>query len=175
MQRIQGWHTKTLEHRRETACEMYWDADAFRQCCFGRSGWRGNCGCLWAYQLYFLYCGIAKNFETCAGSGTSLPLPIAWELKLAGVFSIGSSYSSVDEAVQCLAYSPDRSSLAIGSRDNHAYIFTCRPELPAPACYEYVQRYCCEGHSSFIVSLDWSADGRYLQTNDASRGSLLGT
>ena len=107
-----------------------------------------------------------------ASSIAALPLPIAWKLGMANVCSIRASYSNIDEAVQCMAFSPDRSALAVGSRDNHAYIFKTKPELPAPACYEYLQTHCLAGHSSFIVSLDWSADSCFLQTNDASREIL---
>lgn len=54
-----------------------------------------------------------------------------------------------------MSYNPDKNKLAVGSHDNHIYIFTC------PA---YQQILCLKGHSSFITGLDWSLDSSYIRS-----------
>nr|XP_015205768.1 PREDICTED: echinoderm microtubule-associated protein-like 5 isoform X3 [Lepisosteus oculatus] len=69
------------------------------------------------------------------------------------------------EAIHELKYSPDGAHLAVGSNDNAVDI------------YGVVQRYKkvgeCIGSTSFITHMDWSADSKYLQTNDGSGKRLF--
>ncbi|KAG7466406.1 hypothetical protein MATL_G00164500 [Megalops atlanticus] len=69
------------------------------------------------------------------------------------------------EAIHELKYSPDGAHLAVGSNDNSVDI------------YGVVQRYKkvgeCIGSTSFITHMDWSADSKYLQTNDGSGKRLF--
>uniref|UniRef100_H3AL06 EMAP like 5 n=1 Tax=Latimeria chalumnae TaxID=7897 RepID=H3AL06_LATCH len=64
------------------------------------------------------------------------------------------------EAIHELKYSSDGAYLAVGSNDNSVDI------------YGVVQRYKkvgeCLGSMSFITHIDWSADNKYLQTNDGA-------
>ncbi|XP_044004070.1 echinoderm microtubule-associated protein-like 2 isoform X2 [Aphidius gifuensis] len=64
------------------------------------------------------------------------------------------------EPIQTCRFSPDGTLLAIGSRDNHIYIYQVSEDAKK---YSRVGR--CMGHSSFITHLDWSSDGQYLRTN----------
>ena len=54
-----------------------------------------------------------------------------------------------------MAYSPDGQKLAVGSHDNHVYIYSAT---------DYTLLGTLKGNSSFIVSLDWSIDGGYIRT-----------
>ncbi|XP_015114327.1 echinoderm microtubule-associated protein-like 2 isoform X3 [Diachasma alloeum] len=64
------------------------------------------------------------------------------------------------EALQVVRFSPDGTLLALGSRDNHIYIYQVNEDARK---YSRVGR--CMGHSSFITHLDWSVDGQYLRSN----------
>ncbi|XP_015114329.1 echinoderm microtubule-associated protein-like 2 isoform X5 [Diachasma alloeum] len=72
------------------------------------------------------------------------------------------------EALQVVRFSPDGTLLALGSRDNHIYIYQVNEDARK---YSRVGR-CMpkrirrvRGHSSFITHLDWSVDGQYLRSN----------
>lgn len=56
---------------------------------------------------------------------------------------------------QCLAYSPDGQILAVGCHDNVIYLL----ETKSYACLAK-----CKGHHSFITGVDFSVDGRVLQS-----------
>ena len=64
-----------------------------------------------------------------------------------------------DEPIQAVAFSPDGSMLALGSRDNFVYIYEVTGDLSK---FSRIGK--CSGHSSFITHIDWSADGVNLQT-----------
>jgi WD40 repeat protein len=59
------------------------------------------------------------------------------------------------EWIEVIAYSPDGSRLAIGSHDNFIYIYDA-------SNYRLLNK--LAGHSSFILSLDWSVDGRAMHS-----------
>ena len=40
-------------------------------------------------------------------------------------------------------------------------------------CFRYKKVGCCSKSSSFVTHLDWSKDGRYLQTNDGAGERLV--
>jgi len=73
-----------------------------------------------------------------------------------------------DEPIQCMEFSPDGSFLALGSRDNIVYIYSCEDSFKS-----YAKKNKCEGHSSFIRSLDFSEDGQYLETNSGDYENLF--
>lgn len=56
-------------------------------------------------------------------------------------------------------YSPDETLLAVGSHDNHVYIYEVRED----ASYHLV----CKDHrnSSYINAIDWSLDGNSIRTS----------
>jgi len=60
-----------------------------------------------------------------------------------------------DEWIECMAYSPDGSKLAVGSHDNNIYVYDTS---------DYSLAGTCSKHNSFIVSVDWSEDGSYLRS-----------
>ena len=54
-----------------------------------------------------------------------------------------------------MVYSPDGRKLAVGSHDNNIYIYDAN---------NYTLLGKCTKHNSFIVSVDWSADGKYIRS-----------
>jgi WD40 repeat protein len=59
------------------------------------------------------------------------------------------------EWIEAMSYSPDGEFLAVGSHDNNIYIYeTTNYGLTAT----------CKAHNSFIVSVDWSVDGKYIRS-----------
>jgi WD40 repeat protein len=60
------------------------------------------------------------------------------------------------EWIESIAYSPDSASLAVGSHDNYIYIYDAS---------QYLLKHRLQGHSSFIIALDWSTDSQYLHSN----------
>lgn len=69
------------------------------------------------------------------------------------------------EVIHELKFSPDGSCLAVGSNDGLVDV------------YAVAQRYKkvgeCSRSASFITHLDWSVDGRFLQTNDGAGERLF--
>lgn len=57
--------------------------------------------------------------------------------------------------MEVLKYSHDGSKLAAGSHDNFIYVYNTN---------NYAKLGKCVGHSSFIVSVDWSQDGQSLRS-----------
>lgn len=57
--------------------------------------------------------------------------------------------------IQCMRYSLDLASLAVGSHDNNIYILETR---------NYSIRAVCRGHHSYIKQLDFNSDGNKLQS-----------
>ncbi|GLC44364.1 hypothetical protein PLESTF_000049800 [Pleodorina starrii] len=64
---------------------------------------------------------------------------------------------TLKEMVHELKYSPDGTKLAAGSHDNYIDIYD--------VTRHYARLARCAGHSSYITHLDWSIDGRVVQSN----------
>lgn len=73
---------------------------------------------------------------------------------------IVTSHTDGNEQIECVLYSPDGKYLALGSRDNHIYIYEV---TEGGKKYSRIGK--CSGHSSFVTHIDWSADGVYLCSN----------
>ena len=59
------------------------------------------------------------------------------------------------EWIEVIRYSPDGQKLAVGSHDNKIYIYDTT---------NYTLLGTCDKHNSFIVSVDWSLDGRFIRS-----------
>ncbi|CAL4072749.1 unnamed protein product [Meganyctiphanes norvegica] len=66
---------------------------------------------------------------------------------------------SGDKPLQVVRFSPCGNYLAIGSKDNLIYIYEVSKSN------KFTKMGKCEGHSSSINHLDWSADSQYIQSN----------
>lgn len=62
------------------------------------------------------------------------------------------------EWIEAIQYSPCGKFLAVGSHDNSIYIYDSNYKLTAK----------CHKHSSFITSVDWSADSNHIQAVDGA-------
>jgi microtubule-associated protein-like 1/2 len=71
-----------------------------------------------------------------------------------------SQYTDGNEPIQTIKASPNGQLVAIGSRDNTIYIYQ---RTGVPHKFNRIGK--CNGHSSFILHLDWSVDGEYLRSN----------
>ncbi|XP_043284110.1 echinoderm microtubule-associated protein-like 2 isoform X7 [Venturia canescens] len=85
-----------------------------------------------------------------------------------GTRELYTHHSDGSEPLQVVSFSPNGTLLALGSRDNHIYIYQVNEDATK---YSRVGR-CLpkrirrpRGHSSFITHLDWSVDGQYLRSN----------
>jgi len=82
-----------------------------------------------------------------------------------GTLTIRAGYDKLDsilatirdssEWIEAMAYSPDGTKLAVGSHDNNIYVYDS-------SAYKLLGK--CTKHNSFIVSLDWSADGTFIRS-----------
>jgi microtubule-associated protein-like 6 len=68
------------------------------------------------------------------------------------------------EGISDLKFSPDGGLLAVASHDNMVYLLD--------ADEGWRQFAVLQGHSSYVTHVDWSADGRYLQTTDGANELL---
>jgi WD40 repeat protein len=69
--------------------------------------------------------------------------------------SCSKSFCDSDEWIEAMEYSPDGKYLAVGSHDNLVYIYDAES-------YEKVGQ--CKAHNSFIVSVDWCCESRFIRT-----------
>ncbi|KAL7025362.1 hypothetical protein ACKWTF_013453 [Chironomus riparius] len=71
-----------------------------------------------------------------------------------------SQYTDGQEPIQIIKASPNGTLVAVGSRDNTIYIYQ---RTGVPHKFNRIGK--CNGHSSFILFLDWSLDGEVLRSN----------
>jgi len=71
------------------------------------------------------------------------------------------------EWIEAMVYSPDGSKLAVGSHDNNIYLYDVNGGYSLSGT--------CKGNSSFIVSVDFSADGEYIRTVSGAHELLFYT
>lgn len=71
-----------------------------------------------------------------------------------------SQYQDGQEPIQMIKASPNGTLVAVGSRDNTIYIYQ---RTGVPHKFNRIGK--CNGHSSFILFLDWSVDGEVLRSN----------
>ena len=81
--------------------------------------------------------------------------------------SIGTGLSSINKYTEltCMAYSPKGDILAVGCRDKLIHILSVSDN--------YKRLGVCKGHCSSVISIDFSVDGLYMQSNDMMREILL--
>lgn len=60
------------------------------------------------------------------------------------------------EWIEVMSFSPDGKMLAVGSHDNHTYVYRTS---------DWGLQGKCRGHSSYIMALDWCAESKILRTN----------
>lgn len=60
-----------------------------------------------------------------------------------------------DEWIEAMEYSPDGKHLAVGSHDNNVYIYETD---------DYTKVGTCKAHNSFIVSIDWCCESKFIRT-----------
>ena len=90
---------------------------------------------------------------------------LAWTLFLVSTLEVQNKNGQAMETLQCMSIRPDGGILAVGSRDNNIYLIDITSD-------EMSISKMLTGPSSFLLTIDWSLDGKYLQTNDASREIL---
>jgi echinoderm microtubule-associated protein-like 1/2 len=73
--------------------------------------------------------------------------------------TILATFNDSREWIEAIQFSPDGDKLAVGSHDNNIYIYAV--DLPTST---YTLAGKCAKHNSFIVSVDWSADGKYIRS-----------
>ena len=79
-----------------------------------------------------------------------------------------SMHSDGNERIDCVKFSPDGRFLALGSRDNHIYVYQVSEEYR-----KYMRIGRCSGHSSFITSIDFTTDGTYMQSTSGDYEHLF--
>ena len=62
------------------------------------------------------------------------------------------------EWIEELVYSPDAATLAVGSHDNRIYLYHTNANAP------YTLKARCDGHSSYITTIDFTADNSMIRT-----------
>ncbi len=60
-----------------------------------------------------------------------------------------------EEWIECMAFSPNGEYLAVGSHDNNIYVYDAD---------DYSLEFTLKAHTSFIVSLDWSEDNKFIRS-----------
>jgi WD40 repeat protein len=63
------------------------------------------------------------------------------------------------EWIEELVYSPDSATLAVGSHDNRIYLYTT-----GATAADYKLKARCDGHSSYITTIDFTADNNWIRT-----------
>lgn len=66
------------------------------------------------------------------------------------------------EDMYTMCFAADGGYIAVGSHDNAVYLYTV-----ARATRKFTRVGKCQGHSSAVLHLDWSADSQIIRTNSA--------
>ena len=69
---------------------------------------------------------------------------------------VAATFRDSQEWIEAIEYSPDGNRLAVGSHDNNIYIYN------ANSPFNLLGK--LTKHNSFIVSVDWSVDGKYIRS-----------
>ncbi|XP_019637307.1 PREDICTED: echinoderm microtubule-associated protein-like 2 isoform X1 [Branchiostoma belcheri] len=75
--------------------------------------------------------------------------------------SLVASFQVGTEQLDAIRFSPDGSLLAMGSHDNTIYLFSVLDDGRT-----FRKAALLKGHKNFLTHIDWSSDGRYLQSVD---------
>ncbi len=67
-----------------------------------------------------------------------------------------SEHHDAKEWIEDIEYSPDGSKLAVASHDNNIYVYSAGSDHSLLGV--------CSKHNSFVTSIDWSQDGRYIRS-----------
>jgi WD40 repeat protein len=81
----------------------------------------------------------------------------AYKILNAETLEVVAAGQDSDAWIQEIRYSPDGTTLAIGSHDDKVYLYD--------VAAGYKKKAICKGHSSFITHIDFTADSRFLHTN----------
>nr|CDS29739.1 echinoderm microtubule associated protein1 [Hymenolepis microstoma] len=82
-----------------------------------------------------------------------------WIVLDALLHQVIAAHHETNEAIQCIAYSPNGQYIAIGGRDNSIYVYSVSARGT-----KYVRLGKCSGHSSFVLHLDWSEDSQCIRS-----------
>jgi WD40 repeat protein len=77
------------------------------------------------------------------------------------------SNTNSNEWIEAMRYSPCGSKLAVGSHDNAVYVYNVTDN------YKLIGK--CTGGSSYVTSVDWSLDGKYIRIVNGSYELLFYT
>jgi WD40 repeat protein len=66
------------------------------------------------------------------------------------------------EWIEAMVYSPDGETLAVGSHDNNIYLLDTKKYDDKKATGA---KAILKGHSSFITSIDWDIESKYIRSN----------
>ncbi|XP_071835034.1 77 kDa echinoderm microtubule-associated protein-like isoform X2 [Apostichopus japonicus] len=91
-----------------------------------------------------------------------------WMVLDADTHDLVTVHTDGNEQHDIIRYSPDGSHLAVASHDNFIYIYAVEEEGR-----KYTKVGKCSGHSSFVTHIDWSADGKLLQSNSGDYEMLF--
>jgi WD40 repeat protein len=93
-------------------------------------------------------------------------LIVDWqELFKSGELKMKFVIKDCEEDIDDLKYSPDGTMLAVGSHDNFVDIYDVWVEEKWQKVMKYQRKWRLKGHTSYITHLDWSKDGRIVQSN----------
>lgn len=116
---------------------------------------------------------IGEQIQSCAFSSDGEAIAVGCITGKWAIFHTTSrdllvQYQDGDEPIQDIKFSPDGKLLALGSRDNSIYIYQVSENIRRCAKIGRLQ-----GHSSFIVHMDWSKDSKYLRSNSGDHELLF--
>jgi hypothetical protein len=104
--------------------------------------------------------------HVAVGMFNGVVLILDWkELLKGGELKMKFVIKDCEEDIDDLKYSPDGTMLAVGSHDNFVDIYEVWVEEKWQKVMKYQRKWRFKGHTSYITHLDWSRDGRIVQSN----------